>query len=232
MHLFSHLQNGYVSIDLKLQSNPPPTQKKQIRKNRYAMRTCVCRWRHLITEVYWLTFWLDILNMIDKMDICSLMRSLLSVVLAEVKCMSRTELWETFLTSYTEVVKIHRSVATILNQNQCILNRRFCRCCVGSLNIQFKVNKDTVSGCLTLLFCWSWLACNDRATLPAIVYFEWSPPRAQQSLWEIMRAQHLESCLFTITYINILNNKSFFLELESRRYSICVLLQFIKLVLF
>lgn len=27
--------------------------------------------------------------------------------LSEVKCMSRTELWETFLTSYTEVVKIH-----------------------------------------------------------------------------------------------------------------------------
>ena len=35
---------------------------------------------------------------------------------------------------------------------------------------------STVSGCLNWLFCWSWLACTDRATLSAIVYFEWSPP--------------------------------------------------------
>ena len=70
--------------------------------------------------------------MINTMDICSLMHSLL--VLAEVKdknqgegkqCMSSTELWEIFLTSYTETVKMHRSVATILNQNQCIPNRQF-----------------------------------------------------------------------------------------------------------
>ena len=27
-----------------------------------------------------------------------------------------------------------------------------------------------------ILFCWSWLACTDGATLSAIVYFEWSPP--------------------------------------------------------
>ena len=34
----------------------------------------------------------------------------------------------------------------------------------------FKVtySLSTVSGCLTLLFCWSWLVCTDRATLAAI----------------------------------------------------------------
>ena len=73
------------------------------------------------------------------------------------------------------------------------------------VNIRFKVNKvtkHTVSGCLTLLCCWSWLACTDKATLSAIVYFEWSPPTAaHQFLWKMMRAQHLETLLLMIVEI-------------------------------
>ena len=39
----------------------------------------------------------------------------------------------------------------------------------------YKQSKDTVSGCLTLLFCLSRFACTDRrATISTIVYFEWS----------------------------------------------------------
>ena len=47
------------------------------------------------------------------------------------------------------------------------------------VNMQFKAKKVT-------LLCWSWLACTDRTTLSAIVYLEWSPPRACHSLWKMM----------------------------------------------
>ena len=38
---------------------------------------------------------------------------------------------------------------------------------------------------LTLLFFWSWLTCNDKATLYAIVYFEWSPPTPNRDQPEV-----------------------------------------------
>ena len=45
-------------------------------------------------------------------------------------------------------------------------------------------SKDSFfSGCLTLLIRWSWPACTDRATLSAIVSFEWSLPISAVNLF-------------------------------------------------
>ena len=49
-----------------------------------------------------------------------------------------------------------------------------------------------VSGTLTPLFCWSWLAYTDRATLSAIVYFEWSPPKPANPFVVSDKIEHTE----------------------------------------
>ena len=40
------------------------------------------------------------------------------------------------------------------------------------------------------VFCWSWFACTDRATLSAIVYFEWSPRQEPASYFEKLCARN------------------------------------------
>ena len=40
------------------------------------------------------------------------------------------------------------------------------------------------------VFCWSWFACTDRATLSAIVYFEWSPRQEPVSHFEKLCARN------------------------------------------
>ena len=48
---------------------------------------------------------------------------------------------------------------------------------------------------------WSWLACTHRATISAIVYFEWS----LLSLWKMTRAQYLESRYSNIFFWKLKN---------------------------
>ena len=40
----------------------------------------------------------------------------------------------------------------------------------------FAQSKQTVYPVNTVIDCWPWLACTDRATLSTIVYSEWSLP--------------------------------------------------------
>ena len=54
----------------------------------------------------------------------------------------------------------------------------------------------TVNGCLTLLFCWSWLACTDTEHLyPKLFTFEWSPPvRLENYARATSGKSHIDIC--------------------------------------